>query len=226
MREDDSLEKLMRQYLKEVVLRHRVQISIISDRDGRFVSHFWWSLHKALVTIPALRLHHLRHCMGSPICWAEVGDSQLTGPEIIHETTKKIIQIKSHMQAACDRWKSYANIRRKPLEFQVGDKIIGKVRTVAYQLELREQLSRVHTTFHVSNLKKCPSDKTLAIPLDEFQIDDKLHFIEEPVEILDREVKRVKRSRIPVVKVRWNSRCYVLSFKGKALLTGKRCDTQ
>ncbi|GJU80338.1 putative reverse transcriptase domain-containing protein [Tanacetum coccineum] len=121
----------------------------------------------------------------SPICWAEVGDIQLTSPEIIHETTKKIVQIKSHIQAARDRQKSYADVRRKPLEFQVGDnvmlKIIAKVGTVTYRLELLEQLSRVH-------------------------IDDKLHFIKEPVEIMDREVKHLKQSRILIVKVRWNSR--------------------
>ncbi|GJX47103.1 putative reverse transcriptase domain-containing protein [Tanacetum coccineum] len=142
----------------------------------------------------------------SPICWAEVGDTQLTGPEIVHETTKKIIQIKKHIQAARDRQKSYADRRRKPLEFKVGDKILAKVGTLAYQLKLPEQLSRVHSTFHVSNLKKCFVDEPLAIPLDEIQIDDKLNFIEKPVEIMDREVKRLKQSRIPIVKVRWNSR--------------------
>ncbi|GKC65654.1 putative reverse transcriptase domain-containing protein [Tanacetum coccineum] len=146
----------------------------------------------------------------SPICWAEVRDSQLTGPEIIHETTEKIVQIKSYIQAAHYHQKSCADIRRKPLEFQVGDKvmlkvspwkgvicfgkrgklnpryigpfmIIAKVGTVAYRLELPEQLSRVHITFHVSNWKKCMIDEPLAIPLDEIQINDKLHFIEEPV---------------------------------------------
>ncbi|GJR10919.1 hypothetical protein Tco_0793571 [Tanacetum coccineum] len=85
-------------------------------------------------------------------------------------------------------------------------KIIAKVGTVAYRLELPEKLSRVHSTFHVSNLKKCLADEPLAIPLDEIQVDDKLHFIEEPVEIMDREVKRLKQSRISIVKVRWNSR--------------------
>ncbi|GJS80342.1 putative reverse transcriptase domain-containing protein [Tanacetum coccineum] len=132
----------------------------------------------------------------SPVCWAEVRDAQHTGPEIIHETTEKIIQIKKRIQAARDRQTSYADRRRKPLEFQAGDKvmlkvspwkgvicfgereklnpryvrpfkILAKVGTVAYRLELPEQLSRVHSTFHVSNLKKCFSDEPLAIPLDE-----------------------------------------------------------
>ncbi|GKC04779.1 hypothetical protein Tco_0996389, partial [Tanacetum coccineum] len=171
----------------------------------------------------------------SPVCWAEVGDAQLTGPEIVRETTEKIIQIKHRLQASRDRQKCYADKRRKPLEFQVGDKvmlkvspwkgvirfgkrgklnpryigpfkILAKVGTVAYRLELPEKLSRVHSTFHVSNLKKCLSDEPLAIPLDEIHIDEKLNFIEEPVEIMDREVKRLKQSRIPIVKVRWNSK--------------------
>nr|GEU88834.1 putative reverse transcriptase domain-containing protein [Tanacetum cinerariifolium] len=84
--------------------------------------------------------------------------------------------------------------------------ILPKVRTVAYRLEIPDQLTRVHSTFHVLNLKKCVSDETLAIPLDEIQVDDKLHFIEEPIKIKDREVKRLKQSRIPIVKVRCNSR--------------------
>ncbi|GJY03206.1 hypothetical protein Tco_0361358 [Tanacetum coccineum] len=85
-------------------------------------------------------------------------------------------------------------------------KILAKVTTVAYRLELLEQLSRVHNTFHESNMKKCLSDDTLAILLDEIQIDDKLHFIEKPVEIMDLEFKRLKQSRIPIIKVLWNSR--------------------
>ncbi|GKB93486.1 putative reverse transcriptase domain-containing protein [Tanacetum coccineum] len=191
------------------------------------------SYHTSIKAAPFEALYG-RKCR-SPICWAEVGDSQLTGPEIIHETTERIVQIKSHIQAARDRQKSYADVRRKPLEFQVGDKvmlkvspwkgvirfgkrgklnpryigpfkIIAKVGTVAYRLELPEKLSRVHSTFHVSKLKKCMADEPLAIPLDEIQVDDKLNFIEEPVEIMDREVKRLKQSRIPIVKVRWNSK--------------------
>ncbi|GJZ75698.1 putative reverse transcriptase domain-containing protein [Tanacetum coccineum] len=114
----------------------------------------------------------------SPICWAEVGDAQLTGLEIVHETTEKIIQIKKRIQAVRDSGK-----------------------TACFRLDFPEQLSRVHSTFHVSNLKKCFVDEPLAIPLEEIQIDDKLNFIEEPVEIMDREVKRLKQSRIPIVKV-------------------------
>nr|GFC33139.1 putative reverse transcriptase domain-containing protein [Tanacetum cinerariifolium] len=111
------------------------------------------------------------------------------------------------MQAACDRQKSYADLKRKPMEFQVGDKlnpryfepfkVLERIREVDYKLDLPEELSRVHNTFHVSNLKKCHADEPLAVPLDGLHFDDKLHFVEESVEIVDREVRRLKRSQIP-----------------------------
>ncbi|GJV05016.1 putative reverse transcriptase domain-containing protein [Tanacetum coccineum] len=130
---------------------------------------------------------------------------QLTGLEIIHETTERIVQIKSHIQAARVCQKSYANISRKPLEFQVGDKVIRN-RCLSSRTS-REVGVEVHSQNGLlSKLKKCIADEPLAIPLDEIQVDDKLNFIEEPVEIMDREVKRLKQSRIPIVKVRWNSK--------------------
>ncbi|GKE31286.1 putative reverse transcriptase domain-containing protein [Tanacetum coccineum] len=265
MRETDLMDKLARMYLKEVVMRHGIPLSIICDRDPRFVSNFWRSLQNALGTsLDMSTAYHpqtngqskrtiqnledmLRACAiyfrkgwvnhlplvefsynnsyhtsikaapfealygrkcRSPVCWTEVGEAQILGPELIQETTEKIIQIKQRMQAARDRQKSYADLKRKPMEFQVGDKVmlkvspwkgvvrfgkrgklnpryvgpfkvLEKVGEVAYKLELPEELSRVHNTFIL---------------------------VEEPVEIMDREVKRLKRSRIPLVKVRWNSK--------------------
>ncbi|GJT93865.1 putative reverse transcriptase domain-containing protein [Tanacetum coccineum] len=170
IKEIDSMEKLTRQYLKEVVSRHGVP----SERTIQTLEDM---LRACVID---LRKGWDRHL---PL--AEVGDAHLTSLEIVHETNEKIIQIKKRIQAARDRQKSYADRRRKPLEFEVGDKVMLKVvGTLAYQLELPEQLSRIHNTFHVSNLKKCFVDEPLAIPLDEIQIDDKLHFIEVPVEIM------------------------------------------
>ncbi|GJV25332.1 putative reverse transcriptase domain-containing protein [Tanacetum coccineum] len=142
----------------------------------------------------------------SPICWAEVGEVQLTGTKIVQETTEKVIQIKQRMQAARDRQKSYADLKRKPMEFQVRDRVTLKVGSVAYKLEIPQQLSKVHNTFHVSNLKKCYSNEPLFVPLKGLHINDKLRFMEEPVEIMDREVKWLKQICIPIVKVRWNSK--------------------
>nr|GEY69503.1 putative reverse transcriptase domain-containing protein [Tanacetum cinerariifolium] len=120
----------------------------------------------------------------------------------IQETSEKIIQIKKRIQAARDRQQSYADLKRKLNPRYVGPfKVLEKVRAVAYKLELPQKLSRVHNTFYVSNLKQCYADEPLAILLDGLHIDDKLHFVEEPVEIMDREVKRMKRSRILIFKV-------------------------
>ncbi|GJU77704.1 putative reverse transcriptase domain-containing protein [Tanacetum coccineum] len=195
-----------------IVDRHGVPVSIISDRDSRFASGFWRSLQKALGTdVNMSTAYHpetdgqsertiqtledmLRAC-------SEVGDSQLTGPELARETTEKIVQIKNRLLTTRSHQKSYVDVRRKPMEFSVGDIIIERIGLVAYKLELPDELRGIHNTFHISNLKKCFADKNLIIPLEEIQLDDKLHFIEEPVEIMDREVKQLKQSRIPIVKV-------------------------
>ncbi|GKF00189.1 putative reverse transcriptase domain-containing protein, partial [Tanacetum coccineum] len=105
-----------------------------------------------------------------------------------------IVQIHQRLQAARDRQRSYANVGRRPLEFQVGDRVMLKVspRKVAYRLELSEDLSNVHNTFHVSNLKKCLSDESLIIPMKELQLDDKLKFVEELVEVMKRKIKQLK----------------------------------
>ncbi|GJS48720.1 retrovirus-related pol polyprotein from transposon TNT 1-94 [Tanacetum coccineum] len=191
------------------------------------------SYHASIKAAPFEALYG-RKCH-SLVCWAEVGQVQLTGPELVQETTERIIQIKQRIQTARDRQKSYADLKRKPMEFQVRDKVmlkvspwkgvvhfgkrgklnprcvgpfkvLKKVGAVAYKLELPQELSRVHNTFHVSNLKKCYSDDPLVVPLEGLQVDDKLHFVEELVEIMDREVKQLRQSRVLIVKVRWNSR--------------------
>nr|GEW34715.1 putative reverse transcriptase domain-containing protein [Tanacetum cinerariifolium] len=171
----------------------------------------------------------------SPICWAEVGDTQLIGLEVVYGTTmeqlRKSFRSRSVFKplVSHDRQNNLADSNHKPMEFQVGDmvmlkvspwkgvirfgkrgklylryirpfKVITKVGPVSYRLELPDQLSHVHSNFHVSHLKKCYADEPLAILLDEFQIDNKLNFIVELVEIMDREVKQLKQSRIPIVR--------------------------
>ncbi|GKD03681.1 putative reverse transcriptase domain-containing protein, partial [Tanacetum coccineum] len=150
-----------------------------------------WDVHLSLVEFSYNNSYHSsvrcasfealygRKCC-SPIIWADVGESQLIGPELVQETTEKISQIKDRL------------------------KIVEKVGLISYRLRLPEELNGVHDTFHVSNLKKCLADRTLQVPLDEIQVDAKLNFVEETVEILEREFKTLKRSRIAIVKVWWN----------------------
>nr|GEV40278.1 putative reverse transcriptase domain-containing protein [Tanacetum cinerariifolium] len=171
----------------------------------------------------------------SLIMWAEVGEGHLIGPELVQKTIEKISQIKDRLKVARDHYKSYVDKRRKPLEFSVGDHVLLKVSPwkgvmrfgkkgklaprfvgpfeitkrfgpVAYRLRLPEGLNGVHDTFHVSNLKKCLADPTLQVPLDETQLDAKLNFVEKLMKILEREFKKLKRSRIAIIKVWWNSK--------------------
>ncbi|GJS20027.1 putative reverse transcriptase domain-containing protein [Tanacetum coccineum] len=165
------------------------------------------SYHASIKAAPCEALYGQK-CR-SPVCWSEVGDSQLTGPEMIRETTEKIVQIKNRLLTARSRQKSYADRRTKPLEFKVGDmvllkvspwkgvvrfgkrgklspryigpfKILVRVGHVAYTLELPEELKGIHSTFYVLNLKKCLAKGDIVVPMDEVQLDDKLHMIEEP----------------------------------------------
>ncbi|GJZ30020.1 hypothetical protein Tco_0575067 [Tanacetum coccineum] len=267
MNEKYKMEKLTRLYLKEIVCRHGVPVSIISDRDPRFASRFWRSLQKYLGTnLDMSTAYHpetdgqsertiqtledmLRACVidfgsgwdkhlplaefsynnsyhasikaapfealygrkcRSPVCWSEVGDAQLTGQEMNSlKRTERFVQIKNQIIS----WLVYHRKgvvrfgkRGKLSPCYIGPfKILSRIGPVAYKLELPRELQGIHNTFHVSNLKKCLSDEDLIIPFDEVRIDEKLHFIEEPIEIVDKEEKQLKQSRIPIVKVRWNS---------------------
>nr|GEZ80737.1 putative reverse transcriptase domain, ribonuclease H-like domain, aspartic peptidase domain protein [Tanacetum cinerariifolium] len=212
MRETDPMDKLARLYLKEVVTRHRNLVSIVCNRDPRFTLNFWKAFQKAMGTrLDMSTAYHLET------------DGQ----------SKRTIQTLEDVLCACvinfgNGWERHlplvefsynnsyhASIKASPFEALYGRKCRSSVcwaevedaqltGTVAYRLKLPEQLSRVHSTFHVSNLKKCLSDEPLAISLDEVHIDDKLRFVEQPV--MDLKVKRLKQSRIPIIKVRWNSR--------------------
>nr|GEV41427.1 putative reverse transcriptase domain-containing protein [Tanacetum cinerariifolium] len=186
IREDYKTEKLAKIYINEIIARHGVPVSIISNRDGRFVSHLWQALQKALGTkLNMSTAYHLE---------TDGQKSQLIGPEIVQETTEKIFQIKERLKTARSRQKSYADKRRKPLEFKVGDQVLLK------------ELSCIHDTFHVSNLKKFLAESDAQIPLEEIKVDESLRFVEEPIKIVEKDVKKLKRRRIPLVKVHWNSR--------------------
>ncbi|GKA06436.1 putative reverse transcriptase domain-containing protein [Tanacetum coccineum] len=149
------------------------------------------SYHTSIKCAPFEALYG-RKCR-SPVIWTEVGESQLIRPEIVQETTEKIVQIKERLKTARSRQKSYADKRQR-------------VGPVAYRLKLPQEPSCVHDTFHVSNLKKCLAEPDVQVPLDEIEIDENLRFVEEPIEIVEQDVKKLKRRRIPLVKVHWNSR--------------------
>ncbi|GJZ14167.1 putative reverse transcriptase domain-containing protein [Tanacetum coccineum] len=250
IREDYKTEKLAKIYTNEIVARHglvpgesvgkktRHEYGFTTLRHGRSewrtISNAVKDMLRACVLCAPFEALYGRKCR-SPVIWTEVGESQLIGPEIVQETTEKIVQIKERLKTARSRQKSYADKRRKPLEFlkleseflkvspwkgvvRFGKKgklapryvgpfeIVECVGPVAYRLKLPQELSCVHDTFHVSNLKKCLAEPDVQVPLDEIEIDENLRFVEEPIEIVERDVKKLKRRRIPLVKVRWNSR--------------------
>ncbi|GJW52198.1 putative reverse transcriptase domain-containing protein [Tanacetum coccineum] len=243
IKKTDTMEKLTQLYLKEVVCKHGVPISIILDRDSHFMSILWKSLQKAMgMNLDMSTAYHpqtdgqsertiqtlkdiLRACV---IDFGNSWDRHMPLVEFSYNNSYHA-SIKAAPYEAL-----YGRKRRSPLEFEVGDmvllkvspwkgavrfgkrgklspryigpfKILARVGPVAYTLELPEELKGIHSTFHVSNLKKCLAEGDIVVPMDAIQLDDKLHMIEEPVEVVDREVKRLKQSRIPIVKVRWNS---------------------
>ncbi|GJS56922.1 putative reverse transcriptase domain-containing protein [Tanacetum coccineum] len=223
MKKMDSMEKLMRLYLKEIEAlgtnldmstAYRPQTDGQSERTIQTLEDMLracmidfgssWDRHLPLVEFSYNNSYHAsikaapyealygRKCR-SPVCWSEVGDSQLTGLELICDTTEKIVQIKNSLLAPRSHQKSYADKRLKPLEFEVGDMVLLKVSPWNCAVRFGKRG------------KYFSAEGEVVVPLEEIQLDDKLHMMEEPVEIIDREVKRLKQRRIPIVKVRWNS---------------------
>ncbi|GJU42414.1 putative reverse transcriptase domain-containing protein [Tanacetum coccineum] len=188
MRETDPLEKLAKLYLKEVVARHGIPVSIICDCDPRFASRFWRTLQKALGTSLDMSTTYHPETDGQSERTIQTLEDMLRacvidfGKEIVHETTEKIVQIKQRIQAARDRQKSYGGlIAVSRWNFKLGIRLCLKFR-LGKGLNFSDVPWRILT------------------------VDDKLQFVEEPIEIMDREVKQLRHSRVPIVKVRWNSK--------------------
>ncbi|GKA90450.1 putative reverse transcriptase domain-containing protein [Tanacetum coccineum] len=190
IREDYSMEKLARLYIDEIVARHGVPVSIISDRDGRVTSRFWQTLQKALGTRLDMSMAYLSDG------WIKYSMCSLR-----HYMEGNEVLIKEKLKAVRDHQKCYADNRRKPLEFEVGDQVLLKVSPWKGVIRIgKKGLECEHDTFHVSNSKKYLADAKLHVPLDEIKVDKTLYFVEEPVEIIDRRVKSLKRSKISIVK--------------------------
>ncbi|GJZ59479.1 putative reverse transcriptase domain-containing protein [Tanacetum coccineum] len=245
IREDYKTKKLAKIYVNEIVARHGVPVSIISDRDGRFMSHLCQALQEALGTRLDMSTTYRPQTDGQSECTIQTPEDMLRACVIdfgsswdthlpliefsynnsYHTSIKcapfealygrkcdtPIVQIKERLKMARSRQKSYADKRRKPLEFKVGDRVLLK------------ELSCVHDTFHVSNLKKCLAEPDVQVPLDEIEIDENLRFVEEPIEIVERDVKKLKRRRIPLVKVLLRNSPAELSILGTTPLLPFRC---
>ncbi|KAJ9552882.1 hypothetical protein OSB04_016927 [Centaurea solstitialis] len=290
--ESSSSEKLADIYVKEIVARHGVPVTIISDRDVRFTSRFWSKFHEdmgtklqlstafhpqtdgqsertiqtledmlracvldfggswdtylplaefsynnsfhASIGMPPYEMLYGRRCR-TPVCWGEVGQRELGSTEIVQKTTESIELIRERLKTAQSRQKSYADRRRSDLEFSVGDKVllkvspwkgvirfrkrgklgprfigpfkvVARVGKVAYRLELPPELSLIHDTFHVSQLRKCLADESAHIPIDDIQVDERLNYVERPIAILERKTKSLRNKEIGLVKVQWEHR--------------------
>ncbi|GJV78510.1 putative reverse transcriptase domain-containing protein [Tanacetum coccineum] len=231
IREDFKTEKLARIYINEIVARHGVPVSIISDRDGRFASHLWQALQKALGTKLNMSTAYHPKTDGQSertiqtledilrACVMDFGgswDTHLPGRKSAYWTRtcagndRNIFQIKERLKTAISHQKSYADKSCKPLEFEVRYRVLLKVSpwkgVVRFGKKGKLAPRCVYDTFHVSNLKECLAEPDVQVPLDEIEIDENLRFVEEPIKIVERDVKKLKRRRIPLIKVRWNSR--------------------
>ena len=292
IRETISSEKLAEIYMNEIIARHGVPVSIVSDRDTRFTSRFWRKFHEDVGTNLRLStayhpqtdgqsertiqtlLDMLRACVidlggnwdnhlplvefaynnsyqssikmapyemlygrkcRTPVCWGEVGQRELAPKDVVAITNEKIDQVRARLKAAQDRQKSYADKRRRPIEFQEGDRVflkvspwkgiirfrkrgklgpryIGPFRVVArigkvtYRLELPPALNGIHDTFHVSQLRRCLADDTAHVSLDDIELDDKMNYVEKPVAIKDSKMTYLRNKAIRQVLVQWQHR--------------------
>ena len=286
-----SMDRYAQLYIQEIVRLHGVPLSIVSDRDSRFLSTFWRSLHKALGTqLSFSTAYHpqtdgqsertiqtledmLRACVldfqgqwskflplvefsynnsyqtsirmapyealygrkcRSPIHWDEVGEKKLLGPDMIREMTEAVLQIRQRMQTAQNRQKSYADRRRRALEFAIGDQVflkvapmkgimrfgkkgklspryigsfsvIERIGDVSHRLHLPTSMSQIHNVFHVSMLRKYIANPSHILKNELVELKADLSYEEKPVQILLREVKQLRNKQIPLVKVLWRN---------------------
>ncbi|GKB87099.1 putative reverse transcriptase domain-containing protein, partial [Tanacetum coccineum] len=198
IREDFNMEKLARLCIDELVkaLGTRVDLST--------------SYHPQINRQSERTIQTLEDMLrASPVLWAEIGEGSLIGPELVLQTTDKVFEVGDRVLSKVSPWKDVVRFRKKGklAPRYVGPfEILEKIGLVAYRLRLPEELSSVHGTFHVSNLKKCLADASLHVSLDEINVDKILCFFEEPVEIMEHEIKKLKRKNIALVKARWNSK--------------------
>ncbi|KAI3697692.1 hypothetical protein L6452_30788 [Arctium lappa] len=233
MRETLPMDKLAKLYIDEVVSRHGVPLSIVSGRDSRFTSHFWDSLqkdyHSSIGMAPFEALYGRK--FRTPVCWLEAGKKQFVGPEIVQETANKVKSIRERLKAAQDRQKSYADNKRRSVEFQVGERVMLKVSpwkglirfgkrgklslrflgpfTIleriglqAYKLDLPPEMDGIHPTFHICYLRRCLAEEESVIPLSEIRVDNN-RCVEEPETILERKTRKLRHKEVVMVKVQW-----------------------
>ncbi|XP_070049479.1 uncharacterized protein [Nicotiana tomentosiformis] len=187
---DYSLEHLAELYINEIVRLHGILVSIVSDRDPSYQSS---------IDMPPYEALYGRKCR-TPLCWNEVGEKKLVGPEIVQQTEDKVKIIKDRLKIASDRQKSYADLKRHEIEYKASDK---RVSPVAYKLALPPELDKIHNVFHVSMLRRYRSDPSHVLPIESIEVNPDLTYGEETFQILARELKELRNKSIPLVKVLW-----------------------
>ncbi|XP_052880501.1 uncharacterized protein LOC128286819 [Gossypium arboreum] len=196
------MQKLAKLYISVIVRLHGVPVSIISDRNPCFTSRIWQKLHEALGSRLDFNTAFHPQTDGQPKR-TKLGERRVLGPDLILEAEDKGQLIREHLKTASDRQKSYADLKRKDIEFSVGDLAFLKV-SPWKKLELPQKLDHIHGVFHVSMLKRYDSDPMHIVPMEEIEVRPDLTF-KEPVQILDRDVKVLRRKSIPLVKVLWRN---------------------
>ncbi|KAI3755175.1 hypothetical protein L1987_54970 [Smallanthus sonchifolius] len=218
---DKIMDKLAQLYVNEIVTLHGVPLSIVSDRDSRFTSRFWKSFQKSLgMKLNLSTTYHpqtdgqsektiqtledmLRACV---IDFGGSWDDHLPLMEFSYNNIQAapFEGLYDRLKASHDHQKSYADKRRNPLEFNVGDNVLLKLGL--WPINSPDEINGVHDVFHVSNLRKCLADESLVMPLQDVEVDEKLRFVEQPLQVEDTQEKRLKRKKLIIVTVKWNSR--------------------